>query len=245
MPEVSRSDNDLTWFLDFPLTIGWHWPKSGDPTFVIVRRKALGGIRIEESFPLTEDGWQAAWQSFAAISPAPSVASVAAKIDAERERLLRVARKNVPPDATFPALGIEVRGDIVETIGYWSSNPLGSLAGAEVRLTDGSQAWSPGRAAFLPIGLAGLATKTKATAFVIFADGTYHQTELNDNRSVRDAQAEAIRFNLMAGTLREQSDDTPREDVATTLRNLASLHHEGLLTDEEYAAKHAEVIGRI
>jgi Short C-terminal domain len=32
---------------------------------------------------------------------------------------------------------------------------------------------------------------------------------------------------------------------AATLRKLASLHNEGLLTNEEYAAKRAEVIARI
>ena len=53
---------------------------------------------------------------------------------------------------------------------------------------------------FMPVGLAGLATKTKATAFVIFADGTYHETALNDNAAVRAAQAEAVKFNLMASS---------------------------------------------
>jgi Short C-terminal domain len=33
--------------------------------------------------------------------------------------------------------------------------------------------------------------------------------------------------------------------VAVILRKLASLHDEGLLTDEEFAAKRAEVIARI
>jgi hypothetical protein len=52
---------------------------------------------------------------------------------------------------------------------------LGPLTGAQAQLTDGHQAWSPGRAMFLPIGMAGLATKTRATAFVIFPDGSYHE----------------------------------------------------------------------
>jgi hypothetical protein len=33
--------------------------------------------------------------------------------------------------------------------------------------------------------------------------------------------------------------------VAAILRKLATLHGEGLLTDEEFAAKRAEVIARI
>ena len=36
-----------------------------------------------------------------------------------------------------------------------------------------------------------------------------------------------------------------QDDVAAVLRKLASLHEEGLLTDEEYTAKRAEVIARM
>jgi hypothetical protein len=101
----------------------------------------------------------------------------------EYDRQLEVRRAQVRPagpDAVFPALGVQVRGKVVE--GYAAPSgaaALGSLAGSEARLTDGSQAWSPGRAIFLPVGLAGLATKTKAAAFVIFADGKYHETALD------------------------------------------------------------------
>ena len=38
---------------------------------------------------------------------------------------------------------------------------------------------------FLPVGLAGLATKTRATAFVIFPDGSYHERALDGNKAVR------------------------------------------------------------
>jgi hypothetical protein len=168
-------------------------------------------------------------------------------VQVEYDRQLEVRRSQVRrtgPDAIFPALGVQVRGDAVETYAApLGAGALGPLAGAEARLTDGSQAWSPGRAMFLPVGLAGLATKTKAAVFVIFADGTYHETALNGNAAVRAAQAEAIKFNLMAGT--QASAAQPQDDVAAILRKLASLHDEGLLTDEEFAAKRAEVIARI
>jgi putative oligomerization/nucleic acid binding protein len=95
----------------------------------------------------------------------------------------------------------------------------------------------------LPVALAGLATKTKAAAFVIFADGKYHETALNGNAAVRAAQAEAIKFNLMAGTAAPPAQQ--QDDVAAILRKLASLHDEGLLTDEEFAAKRAEIIARL
>jgi hypothetical protein len=40
-------------------TLGWDFRPSakGGPVFVIVRRTALGSLKIVESFPLTEDGW--------------------------------------------------------------------------------------------------------------------------------------------------------------------------------------------
>ena len=77
-----------------------------------------------------------------------------------------------------------MRGEAVEDYAApLGAVALGALAGAEARLTDGSQAWSPGRAMFLPVGLAGLATKTKAAAFVIFADGKYHEAALERRSS--------------------------------------------------------------
>jgi hypothetical protein len=171
------------------------------------------------------------------------------EVQVEYDRQLEVRRSRsrsrpTGPDAIFPTLGVQVRGEAIETYAApFGAGALGPLAGAEARLTDGSQAWSPGRAMFLPVGLAGLATKTKATAFVIFPDGTYHEAALDGNAAVRTAQAEAVKFNLMAGTPAPAAQ--PQDDVAAILRKLASLHDEGLLTDEEFAAKRAEVIARI
>jgi hypothetical protein len=168
-------------------------------------------------------------------------------VQVEYDRQLEVRRRqprHTGPDAVFPALGVQVRGESVEAYAApFGTGALGTLAGAEARLTDGSQAWSPGRAVFLPVGLAGLATKTKAAAFVIFADGTYHETTLNGNAIVRAAQAEAVKFNLMAGASTPAAQQ--QDDVAAVLRKLASLHDEGLLTDEEFTAKRAEVIARM
>jgi hypothetical protein len=171
------------------------------------------------------------------------------KADAQAayDRQLEVRRsraRKVRPDAVFPALGVQVRGAVVEDYGApQGAAALGSLVGAEARLTDGSQAWSPGRAFFVPVGLAGLATKTKAAAFVIFADGKYHETELDGNAAVRDAQAQAVKFNLLAAIPAPPVQQ--QDDIEATLRKLASLHDDGLLTDDEFAAKRAEVIARI
>ena len=168
-------------------------------------------------------------------------------VQAEYDRQLEARRsqmRDTGPDAVFPALGVQVRGGAVESCAApLGAAALGPLASAEARLTDGAQAWSPGRAMFLPVGLAGLATKTKASAFVIFADGKYQETALNGNAAVRAAQAEAVKFNLLAGPPTPSAQ--PQDDVGAILRKLASLHDEGLLTDEEFAVKRAEVIARI
>lgn len=154
--------------------------------------------------------------------------------------------KEEAPDAVFPALGVQVRGDTVERhLPGYQTRPLGPLAGAQAQLTNGHQAWSPGRAIFLPIGLTGLATKTRATAFVIFPDGSYHERALDGNKAVGEAQNEALKFNLLASPPTAQPPQPAQEDAAATLRKLASLHDEALLTDEEYAAKRAEVIARL
>ena len=65
------------------------------------------------------------------------------------DQLLRegygVARKEEEPDAIFPALGVQVRGETVEShLGGYRPRAIGRLAGAQAQLTDGHQAWSPG-----------------------------------------------------------------------------------------------------
>jgi hypothetical protein len=71
-------------------------------------------------------------------------------VQVEYDRQLEVRRcegQDTGPDAIFPALGVQVRGDAVEPYAApVGAGALGPLTGAEARLTDGSQAWSPGRA---------------------------------------------------------------------------------------------------
>jgi hypothetical protein len=78
-----------------------------------------------------------------------------------------------------------------------NSRLLGPLGGAEAMVTDGSQTWSPGRAMFLPVALAGLATKTVADAAVVFPDGVVHTYALNGNFEVREAQKQVLQFNAL------------------------------------------------
>ena len=69
--------------------------------------------------------------------------SMAAQL--EYERLLREGyggpQQAEIPDAVFPALGVRVRGDSVEShVPGYRPRVLGLLAGAQAQLTDGHQA---------------------------------------------------------------------------------------------------------
>jgi hypothetical protein len=59
-------------------TIGWQWPeKDGAPVFAIITRTFAGSHKIQEHFPLTEEGWASAWHALVRRSPGN-----AAKIEA-------------------------------------------------------------------------------------------------------------------------------------------------------------------
>ena len=53
-------------------TIGWQVrPRAeGGPGYVIITRSALGRVKVLERFPLTQEGWAAAWQVLARLNPA-------------------------------------------------------------------------------------------------------------------------------------------------------------------------------
>jgi hypothetical protein len=82
---------------------------------------------------------------------------------------------------------------------------LGPLAGLHAEVTDGTAshrvgAAVAGGAVFLPLALVGLSRKSKAVAFVIGPGGVVHERPLKGARQIREAQAEAVRFNAMAGS---------------------------------------------
>lgn len=98
---------------------------------------------------------------------------------------------------------------------------------------------------FLPISFAGLATKTKADAAVVFPDGTVHLTPLDGNNAVREAQKQVVQFNAMAGAATPANAPETGSDPAVRLRKLQELLDAGLLTQDEYEAKRTEIINSI
>lgn len=244
--------------------LGWQDARKDGPCFVVTRTGVIGSIKVLDRFPLTEDGWARAWAALVRLD-AGAAQAVAKKIQerltghatqmAEKERRAQVYETFVSagPATTYRALGVQVLAGAgrVYTIGSHdavmetnTSRLLGSLAGTEAMVTDGSQAWSPGRAMFMPIGLAGLATKTKADAAVAFPDGTVHTVPLDGNNAVREAQKQVVQFNALAGASAPTATES-RSDPAVRLRKLQELRDAGLLSQEEYETKRAEVIKTI
>ena len=104
-------------------TIGWHFHQQGndEPAFVILRRSALGSLKVVENFPLTEDGWAKAWQSLAKQNPAavPKVLTTLAARQAAAVRLNRDAQETDELDArTLVSLrGVAYLGGYVPATG--------------------------------------------------------------------------------------------------------------------------------
>jgi hypothetical protein len=243
-------------------TVGWQDAKKDGPCFVVARLTAMRD-KVVDRFPLTQDGWSRTWATLVNLDAGAAQAVAGILRDrratdtgqmAETERQGRVFEAFAAGDAAvFRALGVQVlaAAGSVYTIGVSmaaakinSSRLLGSLAGAQAVVTDGSQAWSPGRAMFLPIALAGLATKTKADAVVVFTDGAVHSAALDGSNIVREAQKDAVRFNALAGASAPAAAE-PDSDPAARLRKLQELRDADLLTPHEYETKRAEIINSI
>jgi hypothetical protein len=94
MPIISPSEQvpDYPYpLLDgFSPTVGWVFrsQRKGGPIFVILRRAGLGSFKVVESFPLTEGGWAAAWQSLVRQSPA-AVPQVLGALEAREAAVAR------------------------------------------------------------------------------------------------------------------------------------------------------------
>jgi hypothetical protein len=94
MPIIRLNERDtgtLCPLLDtLNLTIGWHFrhPAHGSPVYVILRRKVFGSFKVVASFPLTEEGWSEAWQTFVAQNP-EAVPKVLAELRARQHEAAR------------------------------------------------------------------------------------------------------------------------------------------------------------
>lgn len=75
--------------------IGWQFGNSkGTPCFAVLRATAMGNWKVLERFPLTPEGWDAAWQRFAATEGAAveeTLAELEQRAAADRAREGRAA----------------------------------------------------------------------------------------------------------------------------------------------------------
>jgi hypothetical protein len=153
----------------------------------------------------------------------------------------------------FTALGVQVLAgdDKVYTLGthdqYAKTNDsrvLGLLAGSEAKVTDSTSTFSPGKALLMPIATAALARKETADAMVVFANGKVHTTALDGSQAVRDARRQVLQFNVLVGSSAAPASEAG-SDPAAKLRKLEELRDAGLLTQDEYESKRAEVIASL
>jgi uncharacterized protein YbjQ (UPF0145 family) len=131
-----------------PCTIGWQWRSvgSGGPAFVIISRGRMGGYKILDRFPLTEDGWASAWQSLvqtdaaaagkvaAALSARDAAATRAQQETGRDTRPVVIVTTNEVPGYRITEVHGDVFGLVVRARNYFSN--LGAsfrtLAGGEV-----------------------------------------------------------------------------------------------------------------
>jgi hypothetical protein len=256
-------------------TIGWQkWPdRKGGPQFAVFRRGSLGMLKVASRYPLTDEGWEHAWQSFANLDPATA--------EHVRARLAARAEAPEPPEPeygftppprepkeplsvrlanTFTGLGVRVRNGQVYPYPTLGQPALGPVEGARAEITDPTKAQMvrAGLTSGLALGAVigpfalapGLLRKSKAVAFVVCANGRVHEHKLDGTAAIRAAQRDAVKFNVLAGPapapaqVPTQPPPSP-PPAGERLAEVTRLHDEGLLTDEEYQAKRAEIISQL
>src|ERR1700733_1455578 len=67
--------------------IGWQYrsQKHGGPAFVTLGRGALGARKVTERFPLTEAGWELAWNALSVLDPGAAARTRQQLTERERE----------------------------------------------------------------------------------------------------------------------------------------------------------------
>ncbi len=56
-------------------SLGWMDYRTSGPSFVLARLRWSGAVKVREQFPLTEQGWQSAWQALYAADPGAAAAT--------------------------------------------------------------------------------------------------------------------------------------------------------------------------
>jgi Short C-terminal domain len=256
-------------------SIGWqNWSeKKGGLRFVTLRLGRLGVYKPVNRYPMTDEGWAEAWREFAALDLAAAervremlIQRVAAAAAAPPEPAVSaevpfVAREplHVRLHNSFGYLGVRVRGGEVYPYPTLGRPALGFVTGARAEITDPTKAQMvrAGLTSGLALGAVigpfalapGLLRKSKAVAFVVCANGNVHEHKLDGTSAIRAAQRDAAKFNALAGPEVAPAPLSAGPPVfgapADRLAEVARLYDQGLLTDDEYQAKRAEIISQL
>jgi Short C-terminal domain len=113
-------------------TIGWQFRPvgKGGPAFVIIRRGALGSLKVVEAFPLTDDGWTRAWRSFSSLNPRAVPRVLGALAVRQAEGLSQVESSQV---RELEARSLAVMRDVAYLGGY--------IQGSELRAGERYDVW--------------------------------------------------------------------------------------------------------
>jgi hypothetical protein len=125
--------------------------------------------------------------------------------DAQRQAekaMINAAR----PVARFNSLGVQImdNGDIHTSTGFGKGRRLGPAAGAHAEMAAERKAHriagSVSASVVLgPVGMLGaIGKKSKASSFVVLADGTLHEASHDGNLLVAEAQRQVVKFNAVA-----------------------------------------------
>jgi hypothetical protein len=144
---------------------------------------------------------------------------------AERQALTAARRARARATTVLTSLGVAVydgqvyKNSFGVTFGR-DARSLGTLAGARAEVTGGQAGHRRGggkrtadaamaTAVLGPVGLLAAASRkgTKGTAFVVFANGSMHDSQIQDAQGLVKAQADAVRFNSLSAAA-ERAPDT-------------------------------------
>ena len=205
----------------------------------------------------TRKGWELRRMGVEVTDWSLTEETLDAMLVAERERQADLYKEfeRAKTVSRFRALGVQVPtgSGQVYTIGEHdrlnetdNSRFLGPLAGAEATITEITQAFSPGKALVMPIALTPLARKDTAEVLNTFTSGATRTIPLDSSQQVRDARKQVVEFNTFVKTHTGNGESASAgPDPAERLAEVARLHDAGLLTDEEYTAKRAEIISQL
>lgn len=112
--------------------LGWQFAKRNDggPCFAIMRSTAMGNWKILERFPLTQEGWDSAWQRFAATDEAAVEQTLA-----ELERRAAVDRAQAGRAALEAATAARVAG-VVYAGGYGADSRVAAGQAYDLRFLE-------------------------------------------------------------------------------------------------------------